>query len=187
MCVDRGVPGGSGKVFAVFVRDVLALAVFITLCQSEVNDVNLIFRLVRSADQEVVRLDVTVDYPLLVHLLDAHQHLSGNEEYGFQVKRSFAGLEQILKGGPEQVHDHHVKILVWHTVVSTDVVESRHTCFAAELVNQLALPKQHDVLLVLRRFFNLGSVEFAGLLLLHFKNLTESTASQLLDDFKTSF
>ena len=25
--------------------------------------------------------------------------------------------------------------------------------FAAELVNQLALPKQHDVLLVLRRFF----------------------------------
>jgi hypothetical protein len=51
----------------------LAFTVFITLCQSEVNDVNLIFRLVSSADKEVVRLDVSVDDSLLVHLLDPHQ------------------------------------------------------------------------------------------------------------------
>ena len=103
MCVDRGVPGGSGKVFAVFVRDVLALAVFITLCQSEVNDVNLIFRLVRSADQEVVRLDVTVDYPLLVHLLDAHQldiyseQVDGVSEFKFGLTICLAMRSTVFK------------------------------------------------------------------------------------------
>lgn len=73
MCVDGGVARRASQVLAVLVGDVLTLAVFITLCQSEVNDVNLIFRLVRSADQEVIGLDVTVDYSLLVHFLDAHQ------------------------------------------------------------------------------------------------------------------
>lgn len=71
--VNRCISGSSSQILAVFVGDVFALAVFITLCQSEVNDVNLIFRCVRSADKEVVRLDVSVDDSLLVHLLDAHQ------------------------------------------------------------------------------------------------------------------
>ena len=50
-----------------------ALAVFKALSESEVNDVDLVFGLVRSPNQKIVRLDVTVNYPLLVHLLNAHQ------------------------------------------------------------------------------------------------------------------
>lgn len=187
VCVDGRIARRASQVLAVLVRDVFALAVFITLCQSEVNDVNLIFRLVRSADQEVIGLDVTVDYSLLVHLLDAHQHLPGDEQDRLQIKGALAGLEEVLKGGPEKIHDHHVKILVRHTVVCPDVVEARNARFATQLVDELALPEQHDVLLVLRRFFNLGRVEFASLLLFHFKNLTESSASKLLDDLKTTF
>lgn len=71
--VDGGVARRASEVLAVLVGDVLALAVFEALGEPEVNDVDLVFSLVRSADQEVVRLNVAVDDPLLVHLLDAHQ------------------------------------------------------------------------------------------------------------------
>lgn len=50
-----------------------ALAVFKALSESEVNDVDLVFGLVRSPYQKIVRLDVAVNYPLLVHLFNAHQ------------------------------------------------------------------------------------------------------------------
>ena len=56
-----------------------------------------------------------------------------------------------------------MKILVRNAVVCPDVVEARDArcrgegakrlTFAAELVDELAFPEQHDVLLVLRRFF----------------------------------
>lgn len=73
MGVDRGITGGSSKILAVFVRDVLTLAVFITFCETEVDDVDLVFCLVSSADQEVIRLDIPVDYSFFVHFLNAHQ------------------------------------------------------------------------------------------------------------------
>jgi hypothetical protein len=71
--VDGGVSCGAGEVLAVLVGNVLSLTVFITLCQSEVNDVNLVFGLVSPADQEVVRLDVAVDNALFVNFLDPHK------------------------------------------------------------------------------------------------------------------
>lgn len=71
--VDAGIPGRAREVLAVLVRDVLALAVLEALSETEVDDVDLIFRLVRSSNQEVVWLNVAVNDSLLVHLLDAHQ------------------------------------------------------------------------------------------------------------------
>lgn len=71
--VDRRVARRAGQVLAVLVWDVFALAVFKALSESEVNDVDLVFGLVRSPNQKIVRLDVAVNYPLLVHLLNAHQ------------------------------------------------------------------------------------------------------------------
>ncbi len=71
--VDRRVARRAGQVLAVLVGDVFALAVFKALSESEVNDVDLVFGLVRSPNQKIVRLDVAVNYPLLVHLLNAHQ------------------------------------------------------------------------------------------------------------------
>ena len=54
-------------------------------------------------------------------------HLDADKKHGFEVKLAFAGLEQVLQGGAEQVHDHHVELLVGHRVVSSDVVQSGHT------------------------------------------------------------
>jgi hypothetical protein len=71
--VDRRVACRAGQVLAILVGDMFALAVFKALCESEVNDVDLVFGLVRSPNQKIVRLDVAVNYPLLVHLLDSHQ------------------------------------------------------------------------------------------------------------------
>ncbi len=71
--VDRRVARRAGQVLAVLVGDVFALAVFKALSESEVNDVDLVFGLVRSPNQKIVRLDVTVNYPLLVNFLNAHQ------------------------------------------------------------------------------------------------------------------
>jgi hypothetical protein len=71
--VDRRVPGRARQVLPILVRNVLTFAVFETFSEPEVNDVDLIFRLVSSTDEEVVRLNISVDNSLLVHFLDAHQ------------------------------------------------------------------------------------------------------------------
>lgn len=73
MSVDRGITSGSSKILAVLVRDVLTFAVFIAFCETEVDDVDLVFCLVSSADQEVIRLDIPVDNTFFVHFLNAHQ------------------------------------------------------------------------------------------------------------------
>jgi hypothetical protein len=73
MRVDRRVARRAGQVLAVLVGDMFALAVFKALSESEVNNVDLVFGLVRSPNQKIVRLDVAMNYPLFMHLLDAHQ------------------------------------------------------------------------------------------------------------------
>ena len=68
---DRRVPGRTSQIFAVFVRDVLALAVLIALGETEVNDVDAVTSSVSASDQEIVRLDIAMDDPLFMHLLDS--------------------------------------------------------------------------------------------------------------------
>ena len=73
VCVDGGVASGSSQVFAVLVRNVLALRVLEALGQSEINDVDIVFGDLSAANKEVVRLDVSVNYALFVHFLNASQ------------------------------------------------------------------------------------------------------------------
>jgi len=61
MCVHRGIAGCSGQVLSISVRDVLTgLRVAETLGQAEINDVDIVL-FFANADQEIVRLDVTVE------------------------------------------------------------------------------------------------------------------------------
>lgn len=71
--VYRRVTCRAGQVLAIFVGYMLTLRVFKALGKPEINDVDLVFGLIGSTNQEVIRLDVAVNDPLLVHLLDAHQ------------------------------------------------------------------------------------------------------------------
>jgi len=94
-----------------------------------------------------------VDYSFLVHLLDALDHLDGNEEHCLEVELALAALEKVFEGGAEQVHHHNVKLLVWYRVVGADVVEAWDAGLATQLVDKFALPEEHDVLLILGCFF----------------------------------
>ena len=71
MGVDRRIAGRASQILALTEGDVLALGVFELLSQAKIDDVNVIFSSFAPANQEVVRLDITMDYPLLVHLLNA--------------------------------------------------------------------------------------------------------------------
>ena len=123
---DRGVSCRTGQVLAVFVRDVLALAVLVALGQTEIDDVDVVASGFSASDQEVIRLDVTMNDSLLVHLLNSLDQLDANQEAGFQIEASLASGEEVFQGWPEQVHDHDMEVLVRRRAVSADVVKSRH-------------------------------------------------------------
>lgn len=69
--VERGVSGGSCEVFAFFERNMLALRIFVAFGETEVNDVDIVFGCLGCANQEVVRLDVSVNNPFFVDFLNA--------------------------------------------------------------------------------------------------------------------
>lgn len=78
--VDRDVPGGTGEVLVLFVRDVkTSLRVAVSLGQAKVNDINLVASLPYAHD-EVVRLDVAVDERLAMDVLDPGDELVGEEQ-----------------------------------------------------------------------------------------------------------
>ena len=49
----------------------LTLTVFVALGQTEIDNVDVVFRALITSDQEVVRLDISMDDPLLVHFLNS--------------------------------------------------------------------------------------------------------------------
>jgi len=77
-----------------------------------------------------------------------------------------------------------MEMLVWHRVVSSDIVEPRHASFASEFMNKFALPEKHNMLLVLGCFLNFSSVELACLFLLDFEDLSKSSTAKLFDNFE---
>ena len=66
--------------------------------------------------------------PLFVHLLDTAHHLHTDQQDCLQIELAFAGLEEILKGRAQEVHDHHVEVLVRDRAVRADVVQARDAC-----------------------------------------------------------
>lgn len=49
----------------------LAIRVLVALSEPEINDVDIIPRSLRGSDEEVIWLNVSVNYSLLMHLLDS--------------------------------------------------------------------------------------------------------------------
>jgi len=76
MSGDGGVPRCSRQVLTVLVGDVLSLCVLEALSQAEINHVDRIFGRLSPSDQEIIRLDIPVDYPLFMHLLNTRHHLN---------------------------------------------------------------------------------------------------------------
>ena len=52
--------------------------IFVTFCQSKVNNVNIVFGHFSSANEEVIRFYISMDYTLLVDFLKSLYHLLGD-------------------------------------------------------------------------------------------------------------
>ena len=94
---NGGVSGRSSQVLAILVRDVLTLTVFVALGEAEVDDVDVVFGGLCAADQEVVWLDVSVDDPLFMDLLNAFDHLDCYHDDRLKVEAALASLQEVLK------------------------------------------------------------------------------------------
>ncbi len=69
--VKGGVPGSTCETFSIPVGNVVSFAGAVVLCQSKVDDEDLVFvRFVRT-NQEVVRFDVTVNNLFFVNFFDS--------------------------------------------------------------------------------------------------------------------
>mmetsp|Transcript_43258 Transcript_43258/g.123756 ORF Transcript_43258/g.123756 Transcript_43258/m.123756 type:complete len:328 (-) Transcript_43258:225-1208(-) len=85
----------------------MRLRVAILLGQAEVNDVHLV-SLGANADEEVVGLDVSMNDVPGVHVLQAANHLVGEHHGRLQCEPPVAHVEQVLKGGPEEINHHGI-------------------------------------------------------------------------------
>jgi hypothetical protein len=76
---------------------VLAIGTLVALGQTKINDVHSILSLVISANQEIVRFNITMDDSLLMDNLDSLDHLDTNVQNSFEIKFSSTFLEQVLQ------------------------------------------------------------------------------------------
>jgi len=53
-------------------------SILVTFSESEIDDVNRIFGSFGSSDEEVIGLDISVDYSFFVDFLNARYHLNRN-------------------------------------------------------------------------------------------------------------
>ena len=78
MSSDRCVTSCSCEILAVFVRNVLTLAVLEAFGKTEIDDVDVVTSRVCATDEEVIRFDVSVNDALLMHFLYATNELHRN-------------------------------------------------------------------------------------------------------------
>ena len=88
--VDGGIARGSCQILAIAVRDMLAsLRVTEPLGQTEINNVYVVLLLANS-NEEVVRLDITMEEVPRMDELDSLEHLIGQHKHCFQGEFAFA-------------------------------------------------------------------------------------------------
>ena len=114
MSSDRCVTSGSCEILAVFVRNVLTLAVLEAFGKTEIDDVDVVTSRVCATDEEVIRFDVSVNDALLMHFLYATDELHRNHQDSLEIKVPLARLEEVFERWSKQVHHHHMKLVIWH-------------------------------------------------------------------------
>jgi hypothetical protein len=119
----------------------LSVRILVALCESEVNDKDLILSSVGSADEEVVWLDIPVDNPFLVNLLNELNHLNRNQEDCLEREFALAHLEKVLKRRSKHVHYHNMVVLAIRSLFITDVMQIGYIGLASKLMNQFAFPE----------------------------------------------
>lgn len=110
MSVYTSVSRCSSEILTILIRNMLSCpGLSVSLGEPKVNDVHIMLFLA-NADEEVVRLDVSVQEVSGVHVLDSLDHLVSQHEDGLQRELPFAVIEQVLQRGPQKVDYHHVVV-----------------------------------------------------------------------------
>ena len=90
VCVDGGISCSASQVLAILVGDVLTLAILVALGQTEIDDVDIVTSRVSSSNQEIIGLDIPMNDPLFMDLLNASDELACDHEHSLQVKIALA-------------------------------------------------------------------------------------------------
>ena len=90
VCGNRCISSRSSEIFSIFVRNMFSFTILIALGKSEIDDIDVVTASLSSTNQEVVRFDVSVDDPLLVHLFDSFDELDGDHEHSLEIKVALA-------------------------------------------------------------------------------------------------
>ena len=70
MSCNGGVSGSSSQIFAVLIRNMIALTIHVTLSETKINNVDSVARRLSSSDKEVIRLYITMNNSLGVDLVE---------------------------------------------------------------------------------------------------------------------
>ena len=72
---NRGVPRSPREILPIFIRDVLSLTITETLGQAKIYDEDRVFGRLRPPYQKVVRLNISMNNPFFMDLLNTRDHL----------------------------------------------------------------------------------------------------------------
>lgn len=94
MRIEGSVTCSSSQIFAFSVWNVLTVGSPIEFSEAEINYIDKVLSLIVSSNQEIIRLNVSMDYPFLVDFLDTLDHLGCANADSFQIELMFAPFEQ---------------------------------------------------------------------------------------------
>jgi hypothetical protein len=77
---------------------VLSIRILVALGETEIDDEDVVLVLIVSSNQKVIRLNISMDNPLFVDLLNSLNHLDGDAENSLEVELAAALLEEIFEG-----------------------------------------------------------------------------------------
>lgn len=115
MGINGAVSCSTCQILSFSKGNVFAFRVLKALGKTKINDINIVFSGLITANKEIVWFDITMNNSLIVNLLDSLIHLHSNMEDSSQVKLSSALLEKIFKTLTKLIHDHD---MVHLTVIS---------------------------------------------------------------------
>lgn len=83
MCIDRGISSSTGKIFAFFVGDMLAIFLKVALGKTKINQKYFIGSFVMP-NTKIIWFDVTMDEMTVMNVLNSGNHLIDEHQYGFE-------------------------------------------------------------------------------------------------------
>lgn len=110
MSVDGAEPRSAGELFGLLIWDVECRArISVLLNETVVDEIDDVRSLAES-DEEVRRLEISVDEILRVEILDSLDHLIRDHQHCLQHESLSTVVEEVLQGRPEVIHHEDVEI-----------------------------------------------------------------------------